>query len=645
MPDIKPPAGGDLDAVRELARLSRSTNLLCCLLMDFIPESGSSAGLELTVMRRADLFIRELGLNTWIMTHTYQPRLVHNIINQINLGRVEGLNSANLYDYVQDINRNELKRKPPFIPLPEGCHTALEEGAHGVFILNAQDEAVQYLRYREDGEIPDYVNHVESGKVVSRDHYDPLGFLSSTEELNPETGRASTIRYYRPDGSLALREKYDDNLDGSGNPVICSAQIFRPDGTLDQALHYKDELVAWWLLSLLHDPATHYLVICDHAMYFQRYFIEIEKQRSDYPNITAVESTHNCHVFDPDDPQNSGLGDNYLFLADERQRLDLVVTQTKKQAADLLQRYPAHSYALGSIPNPLTEMVRAGDYRAPTRSRFDIAIAGRLMVQKNMGDALKALALIVKKEPRVKLHIFGEGPLESELKEQAKTLGVSSHVLFHGFQSRLRQALEACALLICTSKHEGFPRIMQESLSVGTPVVSYDCNYGPAEMIEDGINGYLVAPGDYTALAQRVLTIIKDRKLHRNLIKGALHSVRRFTAQAVASRWAQVLLAVLEPESISLEQAALIGAVPKSTAQADSTSATAVHKKPKAKTRTATAVKARSGTTKAQTKKASGAAKSSSKTKSAAKTTTAAKTTSRRRKSGDTVASKEPSHA
>lgn len=538
--------------------------------MDFIPESGSAAGLELTVMRRAEMFRAYLGVNCYLVTHTYQPRIAEYALSQIEMGRIAVANLANLYDFLQGINRGGqgYEQLSDHFAIPDGWTRAERGDGPGDFLLDESGEIRRYRCYEEGAAVPSYVNFIEDGQVVSRHIYDPLGFLSREESLNTGLNKIAEARYYRPDGTLALYEHYkvqspkeDSDPEGSTGAVSGAIdlsqiedlpdliEVYAPDGkTVAREFHYKDELIAWWLLQLLHDHQTHYLVISDHALQFQRYFIELKRQRADYPNVTVVESTHNCHCIDPSDPIGSQLGDNYLFLEDERQLTELVVTQTKRQAEEIDQRFPAHSYALGSIPNPITELKRTPGYLAPARSRLDIAVVGRLMAQKGIDYALEAFHLLLKSVPNARLHIFGDGPLAGELKTQAVKLGIASKVTFHGFRVNMRQAMEAFACLWCTSRHEGFTRVIQEALSVGTPVIAFDCRYGPSEMIQDGINGYLIAPGYTKTLAQRTAAFLKDHRLQKKMQKAAPKSVAHHSPQQVAEQWAQLLLPILEQD-------------------------------------------------------------------------------------------------
>ncbi len=76
---------------------------------------------------------------------------------------------------------------------------------------------------------------------------------------------------------------------------------------------------------------------------------------------------------------------------------------------------------------------------------------------------------------------------------------------FMSFKTHINEEIAKAELMLSTSKMEGFGLAILESLSVGTPVISYDIDYGPSEPIQDGFNGYLVPKGDINQMVERLI--------------------------------------------------------------------------------------------------------------------------------------------
>ncbi|MBQ9274889.1 MAG: hypothetical protein IJ228_08755 [Succinivibrio sp.] len=241
------------ESTSHLSDLIAKRNVLCAFLMDFIPEEDSSAWLELTVLRRAEIFSQYLKVQPWLITHTYQPRLVEGALRQQSLGRLTCAKIANLYDYLQDITRGVTPPQHLELKLPEGAVIRNAPQHSGFFIADDAGHATSFVHYANPALIgqgvPDCINHLRDNHIVSRTVYDPLGFISREEEVNPATGEALVARYFRPDGTLALVETFPEKSDTSG--VINSATVYDHEGQKVFSCDYKDELVCWWLNSLL----------------------------------------------------------------------------------------------------------------------------------------------------------------------------------------------------------------------------------------------------------------------------------------------------------------------------------------------------------------------------------------------------------
>lgn len=135
--------------------------------------------------------------------------------------------------------------------------------------------------------------------------------------------------------------------------------------------------------------------------------------------------------------------------------------------------------------------------------RYIISI-GRLIPQKGYDDLLRAFSKVCGKDSQINLVILGVGPLENELKELSRNLGVYGRVKFLGFKSNPGDYIRFSKLLIMASRYEGFGNVLVEGLSMGVPVVSTDCEHGPREILEDGKYGYLVPVGDIDAMSEAI---------------------------------------------------------------------------------------------------------------------------------------------
>jgi glycosyltransferase involved in cell wall biosynthesis len=170
---------------------------------------------------------------------------------------------------------------------------------------------------------------------------------------------------------------------------------------------------------------------------------------------------------------------------------------------------------------------------------FNLAIVGRLDKVKGHDLAIEALAARVMPE-NVHLYILGTGPCEHTLRNQANGYGISNRVHFLGFRRDVLDYIAHCDALIMPSLHEGLPYVLLEAMALETPVIASRVG-GIAEILEDGITGLLIAPGDSSALVRAILRLNADRSLARRLAENARHLQRaRFSLDAMTKRYVAV---------------------------------------------------------------------------------------------------------
>ena len=129
-----------------------------------------------------------------------------------------------------------------------------------------------------------------------------------------------------------------------------------------------------------------------------------------------------------------------------------------------------------------------------------VLAAGRLVEEKGFHTLLSAFSMLLKRR-RARLIVLGKGPNLSALLSQAEDLGVRNHVDFPGFIANPYAYMANANLFVLSSRAEGLPTVIVEAMACGCPVVSTDCHFGPAEILEGGRLGELVPVGDALALA------------------------------------------------------------------------------------------------------------------------------------------------
>jgi glycosyltransferase involved in cell wall biosynthesis len=136
--------------------------------------------------------------------------------------------------------------------------------------------------------------------------------------------------------------------------------------------------------------------------------------------------------------------------------------------------------------------------------------AGRLVEMKDHRTLLRAFAIHLQQRPS-RLMVLGTGPMLAELQALAQTLGIADHVAFEGFVRNPLPYMRAADGFVLSSRSEGFGNVLVEAMGCGTPVVSTDCPYGPADILARGKYGILVPPQDPEALAAALGRLLDKR--------------------------------------------------------------------------------------------------------------------------------------
>jgi glycosyltransferase involved in cell wall biosynthesis len=213
-------------------------------------------------------------------------------------------------------------------------------------------------------------------------------------------------------------------------------------------------------------------------------------------------------------------------------RLDAVVCLTQGDAAQYADLLDGRTRVL-DIPNGVPDL---HGHRSTLDGKL-VVTAGRLTSQKGYDRLLPVWAKVVAQRPDWRLEIYGGGEHEARLRAQLEGLGLEGSAALMGRSGRLFSRMARASIYVMTSRKEGMPMVLLEAMGIGLPVVAYDCPTGPREIVEDGVDGWVVPDGDEDALAARLIALMDDPELRRRLGAAAVEKAARYDVAHLAERW------------------------------------------------------------------------------------------------------------
>ncbi len=242
------------------------------------------------------------------------------------------------------------------------------------------------------------------------------------------------------------------------------------------------------------------------------------------------------HFADPAMPAYQGLADRVLAPLTDR------AVAVSHSTRDFLVRerfVPADRVRLIWNGAPLDEFAPAGPERA-RRVRRELGLPengpvvgsiGRLNAQKGHRFLLEAAAPLCRRQDDLRVLVVGDGDLMEELRGQAAGLGVADRVVFAGHRTDVPDLLAALDVFCISSLYEGTPLALFEAMAAGRAVVSTAVD-GCREILEDGVSGLLVPPGDAAALEAALDRVLADAGLRDSLGRRALEASRAYDVRS-----------------------------------------------------------------------------------------------------------------
>lgn len=211
-------------------------------------------------------------------------------------------------------------------------------------------------------------------------------------------------------------------------------------------------------------------------------------------------------------------------------KLDRLICLTKSDKQRYYDQYLNH---VSVIPN----YTNFSDVDTTYSNNKKFLFVGRYNDMKGVDYLVDIMVKVSSHCPDWSFVLYGEGEKKKWLENQIEALDLSDIVEVNEPTDNITDEYKAAGVFILTSRNEGFPMVLLEAQAHGLPIVSFDCETGPSEIISDGEDGYLIPAFDVDAFAQQLVKLACDEDKRRKMSAKAVLYRQRFGKEAVISLW------------------------------------------------------------------------------------------------------------
>ncbi len=196
----------------------------------------------------------------------------------------------------------------------------------------------------------------------------------------------------------------------------------------------------------------------------------------------------------------------------------------------------------GNLPN-IEVIPNARTYNPTTTAMLNtkrVIAVGRYTHQKGFERLIEAWNLICRQHPDWHLDIIGDGEDRPKLQEHIDQHNIESHITLYPPTKNMDAVYQGASIVAMSSRYEGLPMILLEAQAYGLPIVSFACKCGPADVVTDGVDGFLVPEGDVESLAGKLTTVIEDDALRQQMGRAARIASERYAEDVIMKKWIEL---------------------------------------------------------------------------------------------------------
>jgi len=491
--------------------------------------NDNKGGMTTAMLNRSKMFYTA-GYAADIVTFDYNAdydKIRTNLLKSKKMD--ERTKIINMYEYFKKINtlkntinkklykeQSSIKEKDTF-----ECMDIKNKNVYRYFYNGAYKK---YKKYDNQGQLKILELFNETKQRTIRYEFNTNMSVEKKITYDLKNNKMNSESFFTDDGFCYLVKWYN-----SESEKLTTSFLFDRKEKASYQFKNNNELATHWLTKLCIENTMYKnkpILICDGPGSLPK-IIDIPKEVAS--RISFIHINH----FEAPYKYGSKIKDNHRFIFERINELDALVILTYKQREDIEREFGKHENIF-VIPNsqPIKPLE---DYQ---KNKNKISMFTRLHHQKGLDRAIEMFKYVVDKKPQAKLEIFGKGSEEEKLNKLILKNNLQDHVQLMGYSKNVRKEMAQSILTILTSRYEAFGLSITESLETETPVVAFNCNYGPSDVIINNTTGYLIEDDNLEKMADKIVYLLENPDKAIEMGKAGRHDmIERFSDETTLQKW------------------------------------------------------------------------------------------------------------
>lgn len=190
------------------------------------------------------------------------------------------------------------------------------------------------------------------------------------------------------------------------------------------------------------------------------------------------------------------------------------------------------------IYNPIKQAPTTFNYNIESKN---IITAGNFYHTKGFDLAAEVAKIVLNEHKDWKWYFYGDGPDLNYIRKLVSNYNLEDQVILSGRKQNISEIYKDASIYVMTSRLEGFGLVLLEAKYNNIPTISFNCPSGPAEIIEDGISGFLIPPYDTKVMADKINQLISNPNERMEFAKNAKNNLDQFSMSVFQSKWTSII--------------------------------------------------------------------------------------------------------